>query len=202
MTEPITTITDYALAGVAFIFAGLLLGSGWQKQQVSVSCWGLAFGCVGLAAVLGGTCHGFFVQLGALGHDLWRVMIYSLSWASLMLLCGSIVGSLARPVCNWLLLAALTKSISLWISLGPQLDFTAVALDYMVSLGVVLLLQSWRRSAAAVWLITGILTSGLALLLLHRQFTVAAFKAADLYHLVQLVGLVLLYQGAKRLRDH
>ena len=201
MAEPITTITDYALAGVAFMFAGLLLCSGWQKRQISVSCWGLAFGFVGLAAALGGTCHGFFTQLGAVGHDLWRTMIYSLSWASLMLLSGSIMSSSTRPWRNWLLLAALAKSIGLWVRLWQQLDFTAVALDYMVSLGAVLLLQLWWRSAAALWLMAGILTSGLALLLLQRQVTAAALKAADLYHLVQLVGLGLLYRGAKRLRD-
>jgi hypothetical protein len=198
MSEPITTLTDYALAGIAFIFAGFLLRGGWLKQQISISCWGIAFGFVALAAALGGTCHGFFVQLGALGHDLWRVMVYSISWASLTLLSGSIFGSLAPPGRDWLLLAALIKSLCLWSS-APS--FGAVAFDYMASLGAVLMLQVWRPAAASPWLIAGILTSGLALTLLYSQLTVGRLTAADLYHLVQLAGLGLLYQGAKRLRD-
>ena len=201
MTEPITTITDYALAGVAFIFAGFLLRVGWQKRQISVGCWGLAFGFVGLAAAIGGTCHGFFMLLGALGQNLWQAMIYSLSLASLLLLIGSVVGSLARPVRAWLLLAALIKSAYLWVSLLSQPDFKAVALDYAIALAIVLGLQLWRLDSAACWLIAGILTSGLALLLLGCQLTAGVLTSADLYHLVQLVGLGLLYQGAKQLRD-
>ena len=198
MTEPITTLTDYALAGVAFIFAGFLLRAARQKQQISVICWGLAFGFVGLAAAIGGTCHGFL--LGGLGNPLWQAMLYSLSTASLLLLSGSIVGSLARPRRGWLL-AALIKSTTLWASLLDQPDFRAVALDYALSLAVVLGLQLWRPDSAAPWLLTGILTSGLALLLLATQLTAGSLNAADLYHLVQLVGLGLLYQGAKQLRD-
>ncbi|MBW4467940.1 MAG: hypothetical protein KME07_21145 [Pegethrix bostrychoides GSE-TBD4-15B] len=198
MSEPITTLTDYALAGVACIFAGFLLRIGWLKRQVSVGCWGMAFGFVALAAALGGTCHGFSAQLGALGYDLWRAMIYSLSWASLMLLSGSVIGSSVRPYRNWLLLAALIKTLWLW---GSSPHFEAAALDYMISLGIALLLQAWRPAAASPWLASGILTSGLALILLHGQPSVGGLTGADLYHLVQLIGLGLLYQGAKRLRD-
>ncbi len=198
MSEPITMLTDYLLAGAAFIFAGFLLRGGWLKRQLSIGCWGMAFGLVGWAAALGGTCHGFSAQMGALGHDLWQIMIYSLSGASLMLLGGSIFGSLPPPARSWLLWAALGKSLWLW-SRSPS--FEAVALDYMASLGLVLLLMLWRPMAAAPWLIGGIFSSGLALLLLYSRLTVGALTAADLYHLAQIVGLGLLYQGARRLRD-
>lgn len=67
LTEPITTLTDYAIALVAFILAGSLGRISWQKQQYSIGLWAIAFACVALAAALGGTCHGFTQVLQAYG---------------------------------------------------------------------------------------------------------------------------------------
>ncbi|QYO68031.1 hypothetical protein [Leptolyngbya sp. 7M] len=42
ITEPTTMLTDYVLAGIAFILAGFLR-VGWRRQQRSVCAWTAAF---------------------------------------------------------------------------------------------------------------------------------------------------------------
>lgn len=212
LTEPTTALTDYLIAVVALILAGFLLRVGRLNQQVSVCWWAMAFGCVAVAAALGGTCHGFVLWLGkALSDRLWLMMIYALSFASFAMLMGTIVGSVSPPIRRWLWLGAIGKSMVVWIGLSYVLRFDIAAIDYLISMGIVLVLQlqQWPNpplssspSLAAPWLIAGILVSGMAIGILSSRFTLSAFfNHNDLYHLVQLVGLGLLYQGARQLKD-
>ncbi|MFM7427550.1 MAG: DUF6962 family protein [Elainella sp.] len=214
MTEPITTLTDYAISLLAFIFAGVLLCQSWKQRQISIRFWAIAFGCVALAAGLGGTCHGFVATLGQpLTQRFWVSMLYLLTLASLTLLWGTVLSTLSPPWQTWGLLAALVKAGLIW-SLLQTLPlafpkFTLVAWDYASALGMALLLYGglcWTqthpaRARSAPWMIAGILTSGLAISVLATQLTLGPFSSADLYHLIQLGGLGLLFQGAKHLRD-
>jgi hypothetical protein len=214
MTELTTTLTDYAISLTAFIFAGVLLHRSWVQQQISISLWAFAFGFVALAAGLGGTCHGFVAILGpTLTQRFWIGMIYALTLASLALVWGTVTSTLASPCQPWGLVAALTKASLLWLMLQIQPltfpSFTLAAWDYGLALGIALLLYGGVAltqnqplgTQAARWMVAGILTSGLAIGLLASQLSFKALPPATLYHLVQLIGLGLLFQGAKRLRD-
>lgn len=222
MTEPTTTLTDYAIAVFGFIFAVFLLRVGWRRQR-SVCLWAIAFGFVAIAAGLGGTCHGFVRQLGIpLTSCLWDLMIYALSLASFALLTGTIFSTVPQPRQHWMLAATFTKSLLTWTSLLYQPSFTIAACDYgaAIAIALILHLRSLTQAAAPtllvqqakrqrpemrradLWMIIGILISGLAIGVLSSQFTFALhFNQNDLYHLVQLVGLGALYQGAKQLQD-
>ncbi len=225
MTEPTTTLTDYAISLTAFIFAGVLLHRGWVQRQTSISLWAIAFGFVALAAGLGGTCHGFVALLGhSLTQRFWIGMIYAITLASLALLWGTILSTMAPPWQRWGLLGALAKAGLIWFSL-PALSltfpsFNLAAWDYGLALAIALLLYGWgylasarpspdavalnaekHNAKAASWMIAGILISGLAIGVLSSQLSFKAIHSADLYHLIQLGGLGLLFQGAKQLRD-
>jgi hypothetical protein len=207
ITEPTTTLTDYAIAIVAFILTGFLLRVGWRRQQISVCLWAIAFGCVAIAAALGGTCHGFTLILGEpTSTNLWQIMIYTLSLASFAMLAGTFFSSVSKRWRPWALLAAMTKSAVVWISLIRLPEFEVVAIDYVAAMVIVLLLQfhalTDASTGAARWLVAGILISGVAVAILGSGLTVAQFfNHTDCYHLVQLFGLGLLYQGAKQLKD-
>lgn len=207
MTEPTTTLTDYAIAVAALVFAISLLQIGWVKQQVSVRLWATAFFFVAVAAALGGTCHGFVTQLGSsLTRMLWVAMIYSLSLASFFMLTGTIFSSVGSKMQRWFLLGAITKSALTGAALIQTPRFEIAAFDYGSAMVIVLILQLstlTQPTQAASWIISGILVSGLAIGVLISGVTWSNFlNHNDLYHLVQLVGLSLLYRGTKQLRDH
>lgn len=209
ISEPTTTLTDYLIAVAAFIFAGLLLRRGYSQK--SVCWWAAAFAWVGLAAALGGTCHGFVLWLGNVwSARLWQIMVYALSFASVSMLVGTLYSCLPAKRRRFWLLVAFGKGIAIWTILLQMPQFNLAAADYISAMAIVLMLQthafstasSQTVSRAAVWMIAGILVSGLAIGILGSGFALsAAFNHNDLYHLVQLGGLALLYQGAKQLSD-
>lgn len=85
-------------------------------------------------------------------------------------------------------------------------DFRYVIYDYAPAMALVLLLEvvalARGRGRGAGWIILGILLSFAAAGIQRSELTFAAnFNANDLYHLVQIGALVVLYFGARRLED-
>jgi hypothetical protein len=206
LSEPTTTLTDYIIAVVAFIFAGLLLRVGYRRQQ-SICWWAAAFVGVAVAAALGGTCHGFVYWLSrAWNARLWQIMMYALSFASVSMLVGTLFGCIPAKKRRWWLVGAIGKWVAVSVVLFQMPEFSWAAADYASAMAIVLVLQIKAlvetSTQAAPWMIAGILVSGLAIGILSSGFTLSpSFNHNDLYHLVQLGGLGLLYQGAKHLHD-
>src|SRR5262249_43586503 len=59
ITEPVTMLTDYALAAASLVFAIFTARLIGPRNRVSVWFWCAAFVTSGVAAALGGTYHGF-----------------------------------------------------------------------------------------------------------------------------------------------
>lgn len=205
ITEPITMLTDYAIAVEIFVFAILLFRKSYLQKHFAISLWAVAFVFVGLAAALGGTCHGFTYYLrDASLRLLWYFMIYFLSFASFFMLMAAVFSTLSRPLQVWFLIGAAIKS---WIYLSWTVThdhFAYAIVDYLSAMIVVLLLElramyRGQNSKAAGWIVAGILVSGLAVGVQGLQLTIAILTANDLYHLVQLLALYLLYRGASKL---
>lgn len=205
ITEPITMLTDYAIAVEVFVFAVLLLRRGHLQKQLAIGLWAIAFGFVGVAAALGGTCHGFIYYLkNSTVNLLWYLMIYSLSFASFFMLAATLSNRVSRRLQIWFLIGTTIKSC-IYLSWSTAHNHFAYAiLDYLSAMIVVLLLETralyrGENPKAAGWIMAGILVSGIAVSVQGFQLAIAALTANDLYHLVQWVALYLLYRGASAL---
>jgi hypothetical protein len=97
IAEPLTTLTDYALAVESFYFAvriGRLRG---PANRVSAWLWRAAFIATGIAALVGGSFHGFAPQLDASTlRSLWNITVYSLGAALGFLVSGMHTADLDR----------------------------------------------------------------------------------------------------------
>ena len=206
MTEPVTAITDYILA-VEVIILGILLRSTNANRENSVHLWGLSFFAIGVAAIAGGTFHGFRQQMEPLVSSLfWRISNYSIATAVLFfVLAGIFVLSPQRFRRPFLILAMFQFITYLYLS-TKKLD-PAYLLYSNLPLLLALLILGIRRSTntgkpRSYWMITGILVSavGVALLKsglqLHRHF-----NHNDLYHVIQMGAMFLLYKGGLQLQD-
>ena len=85
-------------------------------------------------------------------------------------------------------------------------DFDYVIYDYGSSMAVVLLLAlaAWylHRSRAAPWVISGILVSLIASQIQMSELGFHQhFNHNDIFHVVQMASLTLLYRGGLRLED-
>jgi len=96
ITEPATMITDYMLALACAIFAILTLRL--QIPHRAVPIWFLAFLTGSIAALLGGTFHGFklYLTAGGRGKGIWDFTMILIGASAAFMIAGALVSSLGR----------------------------------------------------------------------------------------------------------
>jgi hypothetical protein len=195
ISEPMTLATDYLLAAAAAVIAALVLRR--AGGQDSRRWWGVAFVALALGAALGGTHHGFRLEA------LWKPTLLVLGVASAGMVAGS---ALATAPGIWrlaLLALAVAKLALYWAWVWRDDRFIWVVADTGSAFVLVALLHTlcWRAPGSR-WIVAGVAVSIAAAAVqasgldLHRHF-----NHNDVYHLIQLVALVLYYRGVRGLRD-
>jgi hypothetical protein len=105
LTEPTTMLTDYVLAALAISFAARiwLRAAGADRRKVGLPAgapaglWCFAFAAIALAALAGGTAHGFRLYLGDTAHArLWQATVALITLSTLLTLAAAI-RSVLRP---------------------------------------------------------------------------------------------------------
>ena len=195
ISEPMTLATDYLLAAAAAVMAMLVLRT--TGEQDSRRGWGVAFIALALGAALGGTYHG--LRIGAL----WKPTVLVLGVASAGMVAGSAVAT-TRGMGRLALLALAAAKLALywtWVWRDDRYIWVVADTGSAFALVALLHLFGWRRPGSR-WIVAGVAVSiGAAAvqasgLDLHRHF-----NHNDLYHLVQLVALLVYYRGVRRLSD-
>ena len=192
ISEPMTVLTDYLLAGVTAWLCFLLLRD--SQRQYSRKWWGIAFAALALGALLGGTWHGFFQD-----YLLWKATVLAIGVASCAMLAGSAYAVLSGMPRTVVLAVAAAKLLVYCILVASRDDFILVVIDTGIAFAALAALHLWRRNG---WLLAGVAVSVAAALAqaggvaLHQNF-----NHNDLYHVIQLAAMVLLYRGARRLSD-
>ncbi len=150
-------ITDYLLAGQAVFLAMSL----WRKSRAagkgSVGPWVLAFLVAALAALAGGTSHGFRLYLGEANWSIvWTVTVWSIGAGSVLMLIAGLRSALR-----------------------PETD------------------NQEHRKVGVSSLRKGILVSAIGITLMVAKVSFHKhFNQNDLYHVIQMVGLLYFYRGA------
>jgi hypothetical protein len=190
ISEPVTMLTDYVLGGVSAYAAVALL----RKPQPSRRLWALAFAALAAAAFLGGTWHGFLQS-----DLLWKATTLSAGVASFGMVAGSSYAAFAPPLRAFVLTAALAKLVvySAWM-LGHD-AFLYVVIDTGIAFIIVAAIHLWKWNGP---IIAGVALSTAGALVQASGFRLHEhFNHNDLYHVIQIAALVLLYRGAKRLQS-
>lgn len=203
ISEVTTTVTDYMITAVAWWLGAKLIR---QELPLSRRLWGAGFLLIGFGAFLGGTSHGFATYLDSTAYAvIWKATVYTVGLSMLAAVAGTIEGSrLTRP---WRAplhgLNAIAFAIyAIWMVTHD--DFLWVILHYVPAMIGVALLQAWawwrHGAASAPWIIGGVLiTLAGALVQQSRWDLHLYFNHNDLYHLIQIAGLLVLYRGCQHL---
>jgi hypothetical protein len=169
-------VTDYVLAAAAAVFAAKL----WRTHRM----WALAFVFTALGSFLGGTYHGLLHS-----PALWKAVVFSVGIASFFLLAGSgrafAVIAIIKLVayCSWMI---------------THDGFEWVIADYGITLLLVGIAALLRRDGSAAWIWGSIAVSVAAALVQRSGFAPHRhFDHNDLYHVIQLAALWLLYRGGR-----
>jgi hypothetical protein len=200
VTEPDVTLTDYGLFAECAAFAWLI-----ARRPAALAVlrrWMvLFFVFTAVAALVGGTVHGFFTgQIGSTGRVLWKVSMLAIGatalavWAIGAHLMFSPRGAQRVVAIAWALTSAYAATIvwisdAFWVAVAGYLPaavflfvgFLRAALGRRVS---------WARLGA--WAL--VLSFGAAAIQQSRvSLHPVYFNHNALYHLVQAVALALLF---------
>ena len=176
-----------------------------REVQRSRALWALAFAALALAAALGGTWHGFapaFAPIAVL--LLWKATVLCVGIASFGMLAGSAISATAGNARKALVAIAAAKLAvySGWMVGHSEYIYVIADTGAALVLVAALHLFSAARDRASRWILAGVGVSVLAAgvqasgFALHRNF-----NHNDLYHVIQIAAMIVLYAGARRLRD-
>lgn len=200
------TLTDYGLTLLCSWFAWNLF---WQKTRTYQfrALWVLFFGSIAVASLSGGTVHEFFLDESTFGHRiLWPTTLLAMgvAAASAWVLTGCISQSMAR-VKRWAFFAVFTFLSYSAVVLFNSQRFTVVILNYMPAMVALLVanIREYMRTHSTPFLLVtgGILVTFVAAFIqqtgrgIHPNY----FNHNATYHLVQALGLLMLFKGAKGL---
>ena len=192
VSEPMTVLTDYLLGGVTAWLGVLLFRS--SASQNSRRWWAAAFAALALGAFLGGTWHGF-----AQSSLLWKATLLSVGAASFAMVVGSAIAAAAGAARKVILIAALAKLVVYSAWMLKRDEFIFVVIDTGIAFAVVAALHVWRWNGL---LLGGVAVSVAAALVQASGLALHAhFNHNDLYHVIQIAAMALLYRGARRLSD-
>ena len=179
VSEPMTLATDLMLTVAALVFAVRL----WRVHRM----WALAFLFTAAGSFFGGIHHGFaphFTPVASLA--LWKATLFSIGIASFFLLMGSH---------RRLAVFAVVKLIVYLSWMITHDQFMYVILDYGLTLLIVGIVVRTR------WVMASIVVSVIGALVQQSGFALHRhFNHNDLYHVIQLVALWLLYRGGLQMK--
>jgi hypothetical protein len=199
-----TVFTDYGLAAVA----GALGARLWARSegQVCRRLWAACFLTVAVAAVAGGTWHGWSPRMTRPAADsLWLVTYAFVGLGNVLILAGAawaVAGGALRTV----LAGAAAVRFLVWFAfIVRDPDFRYVVYDYagtLLALLVVAAVLARRDRAAACWIAAGVAVSLMGAAVQRARLAPAsAFNHNDLFHVVQAAGLYLYFRAGRRLED-
>jgi hypothetical protein len=203
--EPTTMATDYLLAAITVVLAIRIFR---DVQATSARLWGLGFVLTAVAALAGGTAHGFVLYLSEIAQAvIWKITVYCIGLTSLAMLSGTIVATTSGKLRKTLLTVAVVKFILYAIWMSGHDAFRYVILDYGPAMLLIVILQTVAFFRAGVmsgpWIVGGILVSFIAAgvqlsgVKLHTHF-----NHNDLYHVIQMAAMYLIYRGVLLLTDY
>ena len=200
-------VTDYLMGALAFVLAMRLLADAAAGQQWSGRLWAAAFVMTAVAAFVGGTYHGFIEWMpGLTGRALWKATLVATGIGSACLLAAAVTAAVAGPLRHALLGLVLVKLVVYLWTIATKDAFVLVIADYGTALVAVLLAAWFIRptglTPAAWWLTAGVAVAVVAGVIQWAHVAPHVhFNHNDLFHVVQMASLYLLYRGGLLLRD-
>ena len=175
--EVLTMVTDYLLAATGFGAAMWL----WKSASGAPGrWWAVAFLATGVAAVLGGTSHGYAPVIDKQTHGLvWRLTYVTVGIANFCILYGAALAAVPRRLFRATVVVLLARLLAVAAALIVVAQFRYVLYDYAFTLVGLLALAAALRA--------------------QRRPGGRVFNHNDLFHVVQAIGIALYARGGRAL---
>ena len=204
IAEAMTVFTDWGLAAVGLAVAIRLRAL--EDGQLPRRLWAACFLAVALAAIAGGTSHGWAPRLaGTSRAALWLVTYGLVGLGNVFILAGAVVAA-ARGGLRMGLLALVVVRFAAWFAfIATKPDFRYVIYDYagtLVGLLVLAACLARRRRPGGGWIAAGVAASLVGAAIQRGGKGLGpTFNHNVLFHVAQAVGLYFYFRGGRLLAD-
>ncbi len=207
IVEPTSLTTDWLLAAGTGWLAWQLFRPALRLGDRAMGLWAGAFCAVAACAALGGVSQGFSASTDpGLAALTWTSTLVLASAGSLLFLLSTLrayTAGRAYAVCSGL---AVAKFALFGVCVALNNDVRMLVYDGALTMLVIIVLSAWGawagRMRSATWVLAGVLASMLAALFQHGRVSIhPQFSYNDLFHVVQMGAMYLLYRGGLLLRE-
>ncbi len=200
IAEPMTALTDLILCVLSLTF-GIRLRGGKSR---ALSLWSFAFLASGLGSLTGGLYHAFQPVLSPLLLlILWKITAAAVGAAGLLLFCGSTQGLASQRMARATSIAASVLFVTYlaWMTTHDEFIYIIVFYGLLMLATLVICTARYRIAPrACALIISGIAIAALAAVVQASHIDpFTHFNHNDLYHVIQMVSLYVMYRGAREL---
>lgn len=205
--EPMTAFTDLLIFGLGLYCAWGLYGIYVTKFMSVHLHFVLVFFFMGLAGLLGALTHGIGPHLPQSVHTfIWRITLYCIGLTSFSMLLGGLYHVVSFNTMAWLKWLPLLGLIVFMILITRNDDFKTVIRFYTPAMMLLLLMMLYSllrfQGDGTGWIILSILVALAGAAVQQSGFSFHKhFNHNDIYHIIQMGGMYLLYRGAVVLKD-
>lgn len=204
LAEPTTAITDWILAGLVIALAIRLRA---VPRQRTVRYWQWAFIFTALGAFAAGVFHAVVGQTTAkVLTTLWKGSAFALGLAVFFMLLATAAGRLSTRSARILMIFAAVQLVVYTLWTARHDDFLSVISNYALGMAIVAavnLVTYSRNPESARWIVAGIAVTALGSVVQALQIAPHRhFNHNDLFHVIQMAGMILLYRGARASQRH
>ncbi len=201
ISEPTTTITDFILAVMGFGFGISLLFLYGERHFDFHFYWGWGFIVSGLGALLGAISHGFGpIFSKKMQSLLWKMTMFFVGFSGWLFSIAASIFFFSPDIYDWVRWILILSFIIYTLWLYKDDRFIIVILYYLPLMIFIMAgmffhffaLNSTGSMAVAIGILVslggaGIQASGFSI---HTHF-----NHNDLFHIIQMIGYVLMFQG-------
>lgn len=196
--EPTTAITDYIIFLLGVFF-------GWSTLAIQDSqfhqLWGASFISIGIGAFFGGTSHGFGPKMKEIYRKIiWRFTLIFIGISGLLIAMSSSVFFMTEKGENALFIIAGILLITYYLKIRKQDSFRSAVTFYMPLLGVSLvgfpMAFYFQDITGALSITIGLIVCIAGSLIQKMKISIhEKFNHNDLFHVIQMLGMFLMYRG-------
>jgi hypothetical protein len=207
IAEPSTLVTDWLLAAFTAWLAWTLFQQLYRLKDRAANLWLAAFSATAASAFVGGTWHGFSSQIDpSLAAVLWIAAMLLASAGSLLFLLAILHVYTSGRLLGILSGVAVAKFALFAVLMAVNDNFRVVVSDSALTMLVLVVLSTWgawaRQVPSAPWVLAGVLVSMLAALFQQGRVSIHAhFNHNDLYDVIQMGAMYLMFRGGLLVRD-
>jgi hypothetical protein len=207
LTEPMTVFTNLVLAGLAFVLTARLAYHSAAIGSAAAASLAAGLLATAFAAVLGAVAHGTDPAVDApLRARFWRAALYATGLIGVATISCVAFFAARGATRTAILVFACLKLVVFIVNVARRPEFRVAAADYGGALAILLggaAFAAVRWSAPGMaWLIAGVLMSLVGGIVQARRIGLHRhFNHNDLFHVLQMVALYLLYRGGVLLVD-